>query len=242
MESITVLGVPVAAIGREQALARIAELIAEPEPALLAFANAHACNLAARDPGFRALLCHRAALVLPDGAGLAIAARLRGRSFPANLNGTDFLPVLLGQAAAHGHRVFLIGGHPGVAERAARCLRARGVPIAGTAHGYHADGARLAAEVAASGASILLVGMGMPRQEFWLDAHLGASGARLGIAVGAFLDFTAQRVPRAPGWMRRARMEWVYRLAREPRRMFGRYVLGNPAFLLRVVAGGHRGQ
>jgi exopolysaccharide biosynthesis WecB/TagA/CpsF family protein len=77
--------------------------------------------------------------------------------------------------------------------------------------------------------------MGNPRQELWLAEHLADTGAVLGVAVGAFLDFAAQRVPRAPVWMRSAGIEWMYRLAHEPGRLFGRYVAGNPLFLQRVV-------
>jgi exopolysaccharide biosynthesis WecB/TagA/CpsF family protein len=82
---------------------------------------------------------------------------------------------------------------------------------------------------------VLLVGMGNPQQELWLAEHLADTGAVLGVAAGAFLDFAAQRIPRAPAWMRSAGIEWMYRLAREPRRLFGRYVAGNPLFLQRVV-------
>lgn len=90
--------------------------------------------------------------------------------------------------------------------------------------------------IKASGARILVVAMGNPRQELWLDRHLADTGARLGVAVGAFLDFAAGKVSRAPEWMRKAGIEWLYRLGLEPRRLFARYVLGNPLFLARVLA------
>jgi exopolysaccharide biosynthesis WecB/TagA/CpsF family protein len=78
--------------------------------------------------------------------------------------------------------------------------------------------------------------MGNPRQEFWLDNHLAATGCRLGMAVGALFDFLAGEVPRAGEWTRTARLEWVHRLLREPRRLSSRYLLGNPAFLFRIAA------
>lgn len=241
MRTIEVLDLPVAALGRAEALAASGELLDSEGAALLAFANAHACNLAARRPGFREVLAG-ADLLLPDGAGLAIAARFAGTVLPANLNGTDFIPQLLDRAAQRGCAVFLLGAAPGVAERAAARLQRPGLRVVGTAHGYHTDHAALVRRIAASGADLLLVGMGMPRQERWLAEHLEATGVRLGVAAGAYLDFAAGTVRRAPRWIRAARLEWLFRLLGEPRRLFARYVLGNPAFLLRVLRARFRGR
>jgi exopolysaccharide biosynthesis WecB/TagA/CpsF family protein len=177
--------------------------------------------------------------VLNDGSGVALAARLQGLTFPENLNGSDFNLRILELAARHGWPVFLLGAHPGVAERAASRLvdRLPGLTIAGTRNGYiDADGhAAVAAEIRESGASLLLVGMGNPLQERWLDEHLAATGCSIGVAVGAFIDFSAGEVQRAPRWMSDAGIEWMYRLRQEPRRLWRRYVLGNPAFVARVV-------
>jgi exopolysaccharide biosynthesis WecB/TagA/CpsF family protein len=87
-----------------------------------------------------------------------------------------------------------------------------------------------------TGANVILVGMGNPRQEFWLDDHLAATGCRLGVAVGALFDFLAGEVPRASEWTRAARLEWVHRLLCEPKRLSSRYLMGNPAFLVRITA------
>ncbi len=234
----TVLGVGVAVLDVDAALTEVRRLLNGREPAVLAYANAHALNVASRNEEFLRVL-READLVLNDGSGLALAARLRGLTFPANLNGTDFTPKVLLAAAECGASVFLLGGAPGVAQAAAERLRTDipGLSVAGCAHGYfaEADLPALLAEIRASNARVLLVGMGNPQQELWLADHLADTGAVLGVAVGAFLDFAAQRVPRAPDWMRSAGIEWVYRLAREPRRLFGRYVAGNPLFLQRVV-------
>ncbi|CAN5904481.1 WecB/TagA/CpsF family glycosyltransferase [soil metagenome] len=239
-----VLGVPVVKADPESALRAIESAFESARsggpPALLAYVNAHTLNLAAEDPDYRDLLC-RAALVLNDGAGLALAARLQGDRFPANLNGSDFSPALLELAARRGWRVFLLGGRPGVAEEATRRLQARigGLQIVGARDGYFPPGrdAEVAAEVRAAGADLMMVAMGNPLQERWLEAHLEATGARLGIGVGAFLDFASGRVARAPAWLNRLGIEWVWRLAREPRRMWRRYILGNPLFLWRVCRG-----
>ncbi len=126
-----------------------------------------------------------------------------------------------------------------MAARAATELRERiqGLQVAGTHTGYFPpeDSAAVAEHIRATGARALMVAMGNPLQEMWLDRHLEATGARIGIGVGAFFDFAAGEVPRAPAWMNRFGVEWVYRLWQEPRRMWRRYVLGNPLFLARVI-------
>jgi exopolysaccharide biosynthesis WecB/TagA/CpsF family protein len=174
--------------------------------------------------------------VLGDGAGIAIAARVQGDRFPANLNGSDFNPVILEEAAARGWPVYFLGARPGVAERAADGLRRRinALDIAGLHDGYFQDNDAVVAAIKASGASVVMVAMGNPRQELWLRDHLDETGARLGVGVGAFFDFSAGQVRRAPAWMNRMGIEWLYRLAQEPARMWRRYIVGNPVFLWRV--------
>ncbi len=235
--TIRILGVPLAGIGPKVALTQIERLCAEATPALIAYANAHTLNLAARDPFYREVL-RGAALILNDGAGVSLAARMHGRRFPANLNGSDFTPLLLGLAARKGWRVYFLGGRPGVAGEAARRLEQRipGLVVAGTQHGFflQEETEAVLARIRGAHADLLIVGMGNPFQELWLARHLPSTGARLGVGVGAFLDFAAGAVPRAPGWMNRCGVEWLFRLYQEPRRMWRRYVVGIPAFLARV--------
>ena len=238
METVEVLGVPVARLTAAAAREELIRLYEQDRPALVAYANAHTLNLASRDSGYREVL-RGADIVLNDGAGLAIAGRVVGRPFPATLNGTDFNPQILEEAASRGWPVYFLGARPGVAEEAARRLAGRipGLRVAGTRDGYFApsEADAIARSIAAAGAGLLMVAMGNPLQETWLNRHLEATGARLGVGVGAFLDFTAGAVRRAPGWMNRLGIEWVYRLLQEPRRMWRRYVLGNPLFLARVL-------
>lgn len=238
---VDVLGVHVARLTSVEALDEIRKLIDAPDPATVAFANAHTINLAISDDRFASVLAS-ADLVLNDGSGLAIAARWQGTDFPENLNGTDFTPRLLALAAAEGRRAYLLGGRPGVAERAAAALSGSipGLSVVGTRHGYLDPAgdrrwADVADEIRALAPDIVVVAMGNPLQELWMSEHLGRTGARLGIGVGAFLDFVAGEAQRAPAWMQRTGIEWMWRLGQEPRRMFKRYVLGNPLFLLRVA-------
>ena len=236
--TIVLLGVPIAAISREQALAEIDALQAADAPAIVAFANAHTLNVVSDDESFRSLI-QTVDLLLNDGVGLEIGARLQGERFPDNLNGTDLTPQVLASAARRGSKVFLLGGRPGVAEEAARRLVTEhdGLQIVGTHHGFVEDGTSddVVALVRSAETDVLLVGMGNPRQERWLAANIEATGARLGIGVGAFIDFSAGTVQRAPDVIRRMRLEWVYRLLLEPRRLVRRYLVGNPLFLARVT-------
>ncbi|MFN2594231.1 MAG: WecB/TagA/CpsF family glycosyltransferase [Actinomycetota bacterium] len=236
VERIDILGIPVAKLTPEQARAEVVRLHQDEHPALCVYVNAHSINLAQRDAEYRRSLLD-ADLVLGDGAGIAIAARAQGDRFPANLNGSDFNPVILEEAAAHGWSVYFLGARPGVAERAAAALKVRipDLTVVGTNDGYFTDDDAVVQDVQRSGASVVMVAMGNPRQELWLKDHLGGSGARLGVGVGAFFDFSAGEVSRAPEWMNRIGIEWIYRLAQEPKRMWRRYILGNPLFLGRIL-------
>jgi exopolysaccharide biosynthesis WecB/TagA/CpsF family protein len=220
------------------ALDRIEELAAAAPPVFVVHANVHTVNLARDNPAYRAAL-DDADVVLNDGKGVMIGAIILGAPFPQDLNGNFFTPLLLRRAAERGWSVFFYGARPGVAERAAEELR-RDLPklnIVGVRDGYTPPRREeeLLQEIRDSGADLLLVGLGNPRQELWLDRYLDKTGARIGSGVGAFFDFQAGEIPRAPRWMNRFGMEWLYRLLLEPRRLWYRYVVGNPEFLWRVM-------
>lgn len=238
LPSIDVLGVRVLRAPRADALAAVEAAADSHHPALVAFVNAHTLNLAASDPGYREVL-REASVVLNDGAGLAIAGKLLGGPFPENLNGSDLNPEILALAARRQWRVYLLGGAPGVATEAARRLTERipGLRIAGARDGYfpRSQDDEVAELIRHARADVVMVAMGNPLQEEWLAAHLSDTGARLGVGVGAFLDFTAEHQRRAPAWMNRWGIEWVWRLLADPKRMWRRYVVGNPLFLYRVV-------
>jgi len=202
------------------------------------FFNAHCANMRAADPLYDIAL-RRATYVLPDGIGVELAARMTGTPLQANLNGTDLVPELLHRAAAAGKSVFLLGGTPGTAQAAAQklCMMIPGLRIAGTRDGY--EGLRRTDEVLGdmndSGADIVLVALGVPMQELWIDEHRREIDAQIVLGVGALFDFLAGNVRRAPALVRKARLEWVWRLAMEPRRMAKRYVIGNVTFLARAA-------
>jgi exopolysaccharide biosynthesis WecB/TagA/CpsF family protein len=236
MSDIHILGVPIGRLSRREALDEIARLYERDEPALVAYANAHTLNLATSDPAYKDLLLN-ADLVLNDGSGVSLAAWIQSSRFPENLNGSDLNPLIVELAALRGWPVFFLGGRAGVADRAARILKDRNpdLKVVGTASGYFDDPQNMAKQVREAGTGLLMVAMGNPVQEMFLRDHLASTGARLGIGVGAFFDFTAGVVPRAPAWMNKAGIEWMFRLAQEPRRMWRRYVVGNPVFLSRAM-------
>ena len=177
------------------------------------------------------------ALVLMDGIGIAIAGWRRGWPDIHRLPGVDFLIKMMEAAAEQSVPIFFYGGLPGVAEQAARALVARypSLRVAGTSHGYLSpdEEERLPEKIAATGAKIVLAGLGAPRQELWLAANLERTGAKIGMGVGGSMDVLSGRAPRAPRLLRRLGLEWAYRLWRDPWRW--RRLLVLPGFLWLAV-------
>ena len=231
-------GLNVERLTQTQAVARADTALAgEAPPLALAFCNAHTAMLAFDDQAFQRALADM--LVLNDGIGVEIAAKiLSGTGFPANLNGTDFVPALLAAQAAP-QRIYWLGGKPGVAADAARKMEqlCPQHSIAGVHDGYFgtADEPAIVSAIRNSHADILLVAMGNPRQEMFIAAHKDALGCKLMIGVGALFDFLGERVTRAPEWVRDLHAEWLYRLSREPGRLLHRYSIELTGFLLAVV-------
>ncbi|MGH7195150.1 MAG: WecB/TagA/CpsF family glycosyltransferase [Candidatus Saccharimonadales bacterium] len=173
-------------------------------------------------------------LVLADGAPLVAVARLLGRGLPERVAGSDLAPALF-QAAQQRDlplRVFLLGGEPGVADQAGRKIRDAWPPVevVGTAsppRGFERDArqnAELLEAIRASAADMLLIGLGAPKQELWVHEHQRRIAAPVALCIGATIDFLAGHRRRAPRWMRRCGIEWLYRVAREPRRLGRRYL------------------
>jgi alpha-1,3-mannosyltransferase len=232
-----ILGVPISVSTASQVVELLDARFECGNSTIVAFANAHLLNIASRDERLRTIL--RKSLVFNDGIGVDIASHvLYGSAFPENLNGSDFTPRYL-QNTRHSYRIFLLGSRPGVAERAREFL-SRSCPqhfIVGCCHGYFQKGdtVKILNMIKASNADIILVGMGNPRQELWLADNLEATGCRLAFGVGALFDFVTGQVRRAPPSMRSARLEWVYRLIQEPKRLWQRYLVGNLLFIVRVL-------
>ena len=206
----------------------------------IAFLNAHVINTAANDSGYARVL-DGADRLFADGSGMALAARLAGQQLVDNVNGTDLLPLLCAAAARAGQKIFLLGGKPGIALEAAVTLGRMGFAgvIAGVHHGYVKRGgveeSDAIAAVNASGASILLVGMGVPVQDVWIARNFPRLLPAVVMGVGGLFDFFSGAVSRAPTLLRGAGFEWAWRLALEPGRMWKRYLVGNVAFVARAI-------
>ena len=200
------------------------------------FLNAHVVNEMASRPGYRAVVA-TADRVYADGSGVAVAAKLAGHPLMDNVNGTDVFPKLAKDASAAGVKIFLLGAAPGVAAAAVQRMAGFGIgdAIVGSHHGYFkagsAEEAAAISAVNASGADIVLVAMGVPLQDEWILTNAHRIEASVTVGVGGLFDFFAGRVTRAPHAMRVVGCEWMWRLALEPRRMAGRYLIGNAKFL-----------
>lgn len=220
---------------RADAAYSIVDMAVAGECVTIQFINAHCVNLALRDADYRRAL-RQADMLLPDGSGVAIAARLAGEALGENLNGTDLFPEICRHAARRGQAIFLLGGEPGIAAAAASamCQLHPRLRIAGTRHGFWsaADEDALIEEINGSGAAIVMVGLGVPLQEKWIARVRHRLTARVVLGVGGLFDYYSGAIPRAPLPLRKVGCEWAWRLAQEPRRLFARYVIGNPLFLL----------
>lgn len=210
----------------------LASLCSAQRVTVLGFVNAHAMNLVAAKADYCQALAS-ADVLLRDGAGMAILLRRLGLAPGLNMNGTDFIPKLL--AAFNGRRVAFWGTRePYLSEAAERCEARYGVQVVSRHDGF-AEVDTYLGLAQAQQPELIVLGMGMPKQE-QLAARLAALDSPcLIVCGGAIVDFLGGKVTRAPHWVRRLNGEWLFRLFKEPRRLFARYVLGNPLFLLRAL-------
>lgn len=230
---IDVCGVGIDNVTMDEAVARAMELLRGSETAYAVTPNAEIVWEAMHDPALRDLI-NEAALVLPDGAGVVLGARILGTPLKEKVAGIDFAGRLMAAMAQSGHKLYLLGSKPGVAEEAARrCVeKFPGLQICGTADGYFQDEGPVVEAINASGADAVFVCLGAPKQERFMKAHQQELHARFLIGLGGSLDGFAGNVKRAPKWMIRCNLEWLYRLVKEPRRL-GR-MMRLPKFILAV--------
>lgn len=217
--SITILGVRVHAITTAQTLQWVQAAIAHRQPRQICTANPEFLMAAQSDPEFFTLL-NQADLVLPDGMGLLFAARWLGGHLPERVAGSDLIYQLAEQAALHGWRLFLLGAAEGVAQAAAEVLQKRytGLCVAGTWAGspHLVDDAEALARIHAAQPDVVLVAYGAPAQDKWIRRNVQQMRVPVSMGVGGSFDFVAGVVPRAPVWVQRLALEWLYRLYRQP--------------------------
>lgn len=230
------LGLPVARVDRREALAVLKDFICSGTPHLVLTADASGVVIAASDPEF-ATIWRRADLVTPDSTGILWAARRLGCPLRERVSGVEVAEDLCRLGAEQGFGIFFYGAAPGVAEAAAAAMEARypGLQVVGTAHGFLPleEHPALIARIRKVRPAVLLVAQGIPRQEKWIAAHLEQLGVPVCMGVGGTLDVFAGNVDRAPLWMQRRGLEWLYRLARNPRKL--NKVATLPRFVWRVL-------
>lgn len=236
-QRVSILGVGIHDVTEEEAVDWVERFIQEGGPHQVVTVNPEFVMEARRNPAFRQVL-NEADLAVPDGVGILWAGWLLGRPFRGRVPGVELTLNLAERAAKRGYRLFLLGAAPGVAEEAAGRLKERypGLTIAGTYAGSPdpAEEEDIGARIRAASPHILLVAYGAPRQDLWLKRNLSRLGVAVGIGVGGTLDYISGRVRRAPAWMRRWGLEWLYRLFRQPWRW--RRMLSLPAFAVLVLA------
>lgn len=223
----------------QEVMKRCENFFSSPKAHTIFFLNAHCFNVAQKNPDYHHAL-NQADLLLNDGIGLEIASRLSPFRFKENLNGTDLIPKILHLASVNQKKIFLLGGEEGVVTRAAEKIKEQNpeAHIAGHHSGFFSQEQEqdVIEKIRVSGARILVIGMGVPKQELW--AHRNKEllkSVNIIIAGGAVLDFISGKVNRAPAWIRKIHMEWVFRLMMEPRRMWKRYLVGNVVFFWNIL-------
>lgn len=238
---VSLVGVEIDAITEADAVERVGASIAADEGGRIITPNLDQLRLSYRRPELRRIF-HDSQLVVADGMPLIWASRLQGTPLPERVAGSDLVWSMARLAARMEAPLFLLGGNPGAAEKAATKLteRYRGLVIAGSycpPFGFEDDPAELPKMekmIATSGAKVVFVGLGYPKQELLIGALLAALPKTWFLGCGVSLSFIAGDVARAPTWMQRSGLEWAYRLRQEPRRLMRRYLLDDPPFAIRL--------
>jgi N-acetylglucosaminyldiphosphoundecaprenol N-acetyl-beta-D-mannosaminyltransferase len=237
---VNVLGIPIDPLTVSQLHDEIVRIVEAGQRALVLNVNVHCMNLAYERPWLSAML-KRARVVFCDGAGVMLGARLLGERIPERITYADWLWQLAELASVEGYTMFFLGAEEGIAQLAARNLTARfpDLRVVGTHHGYFAktgpENEQVVALINALCPDLLIVAFGMPLQEAWLRENWENIEAKVFLTGGACFDYVAGRTPRGPRWMVDHGLEWLCRLWTEPLRLWRRYIVGNPLFILRVL-------
>jgi N-acetylglucosaminyldiphosphoundecaprenol N-acetyl-beta-D-mannosaminyltransferase len=235
---VLVAGVYVDNLSEDEALARIDELIESGGSHYMTVVNAAKVVAARSDTRLRERL-DKAAIVTADGMSVVWASRLLGKPLKQRVTGIDLFERLVGHAARRGLSVYFLGARDASVRGVVSHFTSRfaDLRVAGYRNGYFdpSESEDVADAVRRSCADLLFVAMGSPAQENWIERHLQATGARFALGVGGSFDHLSGLQRRAPAWMQRAGLEWLHRLAREPRRLWRRYLIGNTLFVWLVV-------
>lgn len=233
------LGCPLDPIDMGEAVERCLALIEKPGTAMQVSINAAKLVACDRDPGLASFIAE-ADLVNADGQAVVWGARLLGHAVPERVAGIDLMHQLIAAAEQLELGVYIVGGREPVLEAALARISSLHpmVRIAGAEHGYYSDGEQdeVVERINSSGAAILFLAMSSPRKEDFLARNRDLLNVSLAMGVGGAIDVLAGETRRAPLWMQRAGVEWLYRVIQEPRRMWRRYLIGNLRFIRLVLA------
>lgn len=236
MKKVNFYGVGLNLIDTEKALNLCSQYFNEDNINTIFFLNAHYYNLSCKDDKYRKIL-NESTLVLNDGIGVSIGLKIKGIKERENMNGTDFIPRVLELAEQNRKKVFCLGAREEVIREVPKKLKEqyKNIDIVGVRNGYFTEEDEVIEEINNSGAEILIIGMGAPLQEIWISENkYKFKNIKIIIAGGAIFDFISEKVARAPDIIRKLRLEWMYRLYLEPRRLFSRYVIGNVLFFYNI--------
>lgn len=235
-KTVDILGVPVDSITMEEAVSRVTSYIAEEGVHTVYTPNAEIMMAAQRDAHLKDILVS-ADLLVADGAGVVLASRLLRRSVPEKVSGIDLIRQCFKALAQKHTRFYLLGAQKGVAEAAAQNMERDypGIEIAGCMDGYfsEAEEEEIINRINSSNTDILIVALGAPRQEKWIDRNKGRLNAKVCIGVGGSLDILSGKIELSPDFFRRNGLEWLHRLYREPRR--AKRMMDLPRFMVRVI-------
>ena len=237
---VDVLGVGVSAINMDMAVTELARWIQDREQHYVCVTGVHGVMESQDDPEL--LRIHnRSGLTTPDGMPMVWAGRRAGADHMSRVYGPDLMLEICQRSPSKGWTHFFYGGKEGVPELLARNLRERfpGLEVVGTYSPPFrpltaAESAEVVSTINAAAPDFVWVGLSTPKQERWMDANIGKLEARAVLGVGAAFDIHAGLLPQAPAWMQRRGLEWLYRLLKEPRRLWKRYLGNNPRFLVRI--------
>jgi N-acetylglucosaminyldiphosphoundecaprenol N-acetyl-beta-D-mannosaminyltransferase len=240
---INIVGVPIDKYSFDEVVERIVKYaLLGRSPEYVVTPNAQHILTLQKDDHFQEIY-RQAYLSVPDGVPLLWAARFLQTPLNGRVNGTDLFEKLCEVAADKELKVFFLGGRPGAADKAAKVLQARhpNLKISGThcpPYGFESNATELAlinTKITAATPDILFVGLGAPKQEKWIYANYQQLNVPISIGIGVSFELVANMVQRAPIWMQKSGLEWLFRLVVEPKRLWQRYIVGNPLFIWLVL-------
>ena len=239
VRSVRILDVKVGVMDRHSLVHHVEVLIQSKTKGWISYVNIDAVNQAVREPWLRDFI-NNSLFSYCDGMGVLAGARILGERIPERITLADCMDELCVTLEHMKARIFFLGASDTTVKRAVMALQLRfpGIDVCGSAHGYFdlSNGIDVQRQINSAKPDIVFVGMGMPRQEEWILKNSKNVDATLFWSAGALFEFLAGSRKRCPGWMARSGLEWVYRLAQEPVRLWRRYIIGNPLFMFRVLS------